>query len=115
MSPQEKESRNCGEARTPFLCFKRFFCIIIGVEINNIFGGIIMQKKRKLYISVVFLVIIFTFLIYLINKPVGYRWKCLNGEHYVSKVHLFSDTAITKANAHAAQYGHQVTIVKVKR
>ena len=40
----------------------------------------------------------------------GYYWKCLDEDHYVSHIHKLSNTAVTKANAHAAKYGHRVTV-----
>ncbi|MGM0285785.1 hypothetical protein IGK61_003608 [Enterococcus sp. AZ063] len=41
----------------------------------------------------------------------GYYWKCLETNH-VSHKHFFSDSVVTKANAHATKYGHKVTILE---
>lgn len=45
----------------------------------------------------------------------GYQWQCLDDDGYISHVHHFSNTAITKANAHAAKYGHKVTIYELEQ
>lgn len=39
----------------------------------------------------------------------GYRWRCYTCG-YDSELHWFSNTAVTKANAHATKYGHKVTV-----
>ncbi|ELA94061.1 hypothetical protein [Enterococcus faecium] len=39
----------------------------------------------------------------------GYKWRCYTCG-YTSELHWISSTAVTKANAHAAKYGHKVTV-----
>jgi|UPI00046E4F52 hypothetical protein len=71
-----------------------------------------LRKKHTLLIigSVCLISVICLVLQFSTYRQNGYQWKCLNKDHYISHVHKFSNTAVTKANAHAAKYGHKVTI-----
>ena len=72
-----------------------------------------MLKKRLLFIITTLALIFVAVLGFeMVNfNPGGYYWKCLDSNH-VSHKHYFSDTAVTKANAHFSQYGHKVTVFK---
>lgn len=68
--------------------------------------------NRRFYMTVMFVGLLGIFLCYVNRDSIGYQWKCLDGDHYKSKVHLFPDSAVDKANAHASQSGHRVSIFK---
>ena len=67
--------------------------------------------NRKIILSIL-AGLLLLFLCFRNKDSFGYQWKCLDGDHYQSNVHILSDTAVDKANAHAAKYGHKVTIFK---
>lgn len=68
--------------------------------------------NRRFLITVIFVGVLGIFLCYVNRDSFGYQWQCLDGDHYKSKIHLFPDSAVDKANAHASQSGHRVSIFK---